>query len=309
MTRALTIQHIHSDSAARPLLRMLYLCVLEARPCVLGICSLRYAAGVALGASTVAAGRPAAAVATGLVCVLATFVVYLFNGVMDVREDTVNGSSRPIASGELSRPAAAHVAGGVAALALGCAVVLGDPAVWTVPAALVLGYLYSGPPCHLKRRPIGTTLVVTLAGLLTYYTGFSAYAGHAVRPGAALLTLAIVMSLWMGFVGAPTKDLSDIVGDAAAGRCTGAVRGESHVRRFSSAAALGLAVAFLAVSARVAPALTVSAIVMLAGAAAVAVLNLSPLSLGSRSRRRRPYRAFMLTQYVVHVTVVLVAPT
>jgi hypothetical protein len=38
---------------------------------------------------------------------------------------------------------------------------------------------------------------------------------------------------------------------------------------------------------------------------AVAVISLGPWSRGDRSRRRRPYKAFMLTQYGANLTVVI----
>lgn len=285
---------------------VLRMCLIEARPCVLFIFLLRFAAGVALGAAVVEQGRLARALGSAAVCALATLFVYLFNGVTDVCEDTVNQSRRPIASGALCPRLALRVAIAAAALALAGGLALGGPAAWTVPAALALGYAYSGPPFHLKRHAIGTTLVVTGAGLLTYYTGFASYADGASHPGVALPVLAAVMSLWMGLVGAPTKDLSDVAGDRAAGRRTGAVAaGDARVRLIGSAGAMGLALAFIAVSVRVAPALVLPAAAMLAGAAAVAVLSLSRLSHGTRSRRRMPYRAFMVTQYCVNASVVL----
>jgi 4-hydroxybenzoate polyprenyltransferase len=286
------------------------MCFVEARPVVLTIFLVRFLTGVALGAPAVARPDPALALASMLVCGLATFFVYLFNGVMDVREDSINGSRRPIASGELSPHAAMMVAGGAAALATASGFALGNPTRWTVPAALLLGYLYSGPPCYLKRWPIGTALVVTLAGLLTYYTGFAAYAGGAAQPGNALPILAAAMSLWMGLVGARTKDLSDVRGDQAAGRRTSAVvRGDERARLLGAAHALGLGVAFLAVATLIAPTLVWPAVTMLAGAAVVAFLSLSRLSRGSRSQCRRPYRAFMATQYCVHGNVLLFALT
>lgn len=308
MARLLTAQCSSPIDSLRRLPHVFWMCFTEARPCVLAIFFLRFSTGVALGAPLVEQGHPLLALASALVCGLATFFVYLFNGVMDVREDGINGSRRPIASGDLSPRTAALVAAAAAALAVAGGLVLGNPAAWTVPAALALGYLYSGPPWYLKRRPLGTLMVVTLAGLLTYYTGFAAYAGGDVHPGTALPVLALAMSLWMGFVGAPTKDFSDVAGDRAAGRRTSViVNGERRARLRGAAGALGLGAAFLAVSLRVAQALVWPAAVMVAGAAAVAVLSLSQLSVGGRSRSRRPYRAFMVTQYCIHVTVLALA--
>jgi 4-hydroxybenzoate polyprenyltransferase len=293
-------------SLGHPFAQTIRLCLVEARPCVLGIFLLRFLTGAAL---VVPAARQASSVrflAAALVCQFAIFFVYLFNGVMDVREDRVNGSCRPIAHGDLCPRAAASVAFAAAALALGGGLALGSPTSWTVPAALLLGYGYSGPPWYLKRSPTGTSLVVMLSGLLTYYTGFAVSSGGWVHPGRALPIVAVVMSLWMGLVGAPAKDLSDIAGDAVAGRRgTAVVHGAARARLQVAAGAVGLAVAFLTLAVAAAPLLLPAAAVLLAGSTAVAILSLDRLSHGSRSRCRRPYRAFMTTQYVVHLTVAL----
>ena len=46
-----------------------------------------------------------------------------------------------------------------------------------------------------------------------------------------------------------------------------------------------------------APSLLIPAFVLAFGAVAVAVVTLGPWSRGDKSRRRRPYKVFMLTQY------------
>lgn len=282
-------------------------CLSEARPIVLTIFSFRFAVGVALAAQIGDQGRPLRALAVGAVWVTAVFAVYLFNGVMDVREDRANGSRRPIASGALDPRAAAVVAGLAAASALVGAVALGGTAAWTTGALLALGYAYSGRPFQIKRRSSGTFAVGTVAGLLTYFTGFAAYTGdrwdtHSV----ALPIFALAASLWMGAVGTPTKDLPDAAGDGAAGRRTLAVRyGESATRVVASVVAVGLAVAFCAAVAVLGLPLVGPELAMLGGAAVLSIVALTRLSKGDRPRRRRPYQVFMATQYAMHLTVIL----
>lgn len=278
-------------------LSVLRLCFAEARPCVLVIFLLRFLTGAAMSG-----GRPDL-VAAALVWEAAVFFVYLYNGVTDVHEDRFNGSGRPIASGLLSRGAAAWIAVSAAVSALVGGLLLGGPMAAAVPVLILLGLAYSGPPCYLKRRSGGAMVTVTVAGLLTYYMGEA-----AAVPTPKLLVLALVMSLWMGLVGATTKDLPDAAGDAAAGRQTIAVtRGDRRVRWLASVSAVALGIGFLVAAVVVAPELIWPAVIMLAGAAAVAVLALGDLSQGDRSRRRRPYRAFMITQYGVHLMAIFVS--
>lgn len=281
------------------------MCLAEARPIVLVIFFLRFHAGVALGANAVGQGYPARTLLCAVSWMLAIFSIYVFNGVMDVQEDRVNGSRRPIASGALSREVAARIAVCAAVLAIAIPIEAGLPTAWTVPLVILLGYLYSGPPWFLKRRPVAAALTGGLGGLLTYHAGFTAYAETAwIQCGSVGLVFAVGMSSWMALVGCLTKDLADVEGDATAGRRTMAVVcGASTVRFAASAAALGLATLFLLIALRYAPALMLAALVLLIGAIAVTLVNLRRPPDGCRSEQRRPYNAFMVTQVAVHLSV------
>lgn len=286
---------------------MLRMCVVETRPSVLALFALRFAAGAVLGAQTLGAGDGSflQAAGTALVWVFAIFAVYLFNGVEDVQEDQANESSRPIAKGELAPGAALGVTCVAALAAIAGATHLPAPIGWMVPILLLLGYMYSGPPFHLKRRSAGTAVIGIVASLMTYAAGFMSHTeGWAART-EMLVVFTIAVSLWTGLVGGLTKDLSDIEGDAAAGRRTlGVTRGEGVVRLLAATAALGTACAFgVAVVVWRLP-LLAAAVIMLTGAVTLVVVTLGPLSQGNRSRRRRPYRAYMVTQYVVHLFLV-----
>jgi len=177
---------------------------------------------------------------------------------------------------------------------------LGKALVLSVAAILALGWLYSGPPLYLKRWPAGLAAVAGLGGLLTYCAGYLSHGAGGDLPN--LVAFAAAMSLWMGLVG-QKKDLSEIAGDKGAGRKSGPVAwGEDAARRAYSAAAVAVGAAFAA-WAVFASDLLAPAIVLVTGAIVVAATLLSPLSRGDRLRRRRPYRAFMLTQYGVHLAV------
>lgn len=283
-------------------------CLTEARPIVIVIFLLRFAAGSVLAAHMGERAHPLRAVAAGAVWGAAVFAVYLFNGVTDVAEDRVNGSRRPIASGALDPRGAAIVAGVAAGGASLGGVLLGGATTWCVAVLLALGYAYSGRPFRLKRRSLGTAAVGCTAGLLSYVSGFTAYGGGGWggSDAAAPIVFALAASLWMGAVGTPTKDLPDIAGDGAAGRRTFAVRhGDRATRLVAAAVALTLSAAFCAVTAALRLPLLGPGVAMLAGATALALVALTRCSLGTGPRGRRPYQVFMATQYAVHLSVVL----
>jgi 4-hydroxybenzoate polyprenyltransferase len=271
-------------------------CLIEARPTVLVIFLMRFLCGCAFAAEPTA--NPERISIGALSWTLAILFIYLLNGVMDVHEDRVNASRRPIATGALAARTAGRVAWGAAALSVCCGAALGLRFTVALVAILVVGYLYSAPPLYLKRHAAGTSVTGALLGLLTYY------GGHAVSGGGvgALPVLAIVMSLWMALVGAPSKDLPDAAGDAAAGRRTLAVLiAEPRLRLLISATALGLGVAFVVLGHVLVPVLLGPAVAVLAGSASVTALCLSRFSRHGRAQRRRPYKAFMATQYTAHI--------
>lgn len=286
--------------------RYVWLCLSEARPPVQIIFLLRFMAGALLGAPEPAGlGR---VLVGGCVWECAVIFVYLFNGAMDVVEDRVNGSRRPIARGALPRYVALRFAYSAGAVALLGGAVMGPGFLAGVAAFVLLGYLYSAPPFALKCYPAGTMLVAASGGILTYWAGFFSGDAAVLKPLPMLagFVLAVAMSLWMGIVGAVTKDFSDVEGDAAAGRGSAAAAlGETVVRRLVGASAIGLGGSYLAIAVAFVPTLVPSAAVTLAGAVILAVVAVGNLSRGSRHAARRPYRIFMVTQYAAHLAVAL----
>jgi 4-hydroxybenzoate polyprenyltransferase len=272
----------------------------EARPCVLCIFLLRFAAGALL---TDRATDPIDLVrlcASALVWVTAIFFAYLLNGVMDVREDRINGSGRPIARGALPRTFAAQICAAAVALSLAGGCLLGFRTALVVALVLVVGWLYSGPPAYLKRHTAGTAAGGGALGLLTYLAGLAASPRPA--PTAGFVVFGVTMSMWMAIVGAPAKDLSDIPGDAAAGRRTLAVMwGEERVRWLVMCTALLTAGGFSAMAWTAVPALRGPGAALTAGALGVVITSGTRLTRGSRTSRRRPYRAFMVGQYAAHI--------
>jgi 4-hydroxybenzoate polyprenyltransferase len=281
-------------------------CLTEARPSVLVIFLLRYLAGGALahGSHPAAAAR---VIAGAFAWVAAIFAIYLFNGVMDIEEDRINGSRRPIAQGHLPSGLAARVAAGAAVASLATSVLLGAGLVWPVMTVLVIGFLYSGPPCFLKRGVAGTAAVGVSLGLLTYWAGVSGSVAAGWRfPGVTWLVFVVAMSGWMGLVGVPAKDLGDVEGDRAAGRRTvPVILGERRARAVIATAAITVAAASVVAGPLLTTSLIVPTAALSGGGLAVAIVSASPLSRGDRRNRRLPYRAFMITQFAVHLSLLM----
>ena len=122
------------------------------------------------------------------------------------------------------------------------------------------------------------------------------------------MLFALVMSMWMGLVGAVAKDFSDTEGDALAHRRNLTLRlGLHRVRWLVSLVALTIGAAFPVAAWRWVPDLLPAALLTLCGAAILGVVAMSSLSSGDRTRLRRPYRVFMATQYATHLTVIATA--
>ena len=286
-------------------------CWREARPVVQVVFQLRFMAGVVLSGG-LATGTGLAAVgsiiAGALVWLCATASVYLLNGAADVVEDRANGSRRPVAAGRLTPANACQ-----AAAVLGIAALVGAAAqsvllLLLTAALLVLGVAYSQPPLALKRWTGGVAVVAVLGGLLTYAAG--AVAGG--RPTIVTITFAGLLSVWMAVVGALTKDLPDVFGDMVAGRRTIAVVwGARTATRLAATAAAGIGVTALLLSHLLVPQLLIQGWLLAVGGVVVARYALL-VDTTRPSALSRPYRAFMATQYVVHLSLlfspVLISP-
>jgi 4-hydroxybenzoate polyprenyltransferase len=270
----------------------------EARPAVQVIFQLRFAAGAALAVPEFPR-HPGVLALGAMAWLCATWSVYLLNGICDQEEDRRNGLARPLCTGELRMPAARRMARCLA----GCALCAGAVISWQfsllVMLMICLGWLYSAGPRPQKRHAAGFAVVVTSGGLLTYLAGWLA-AGGTGAPGREFWMLALAMSLWMGLAG-NTKDLSHVPGDRSAGRRTlPLLLGDRAARRVIAAMSLALGTAVVALAATQARVLLPAAVILLAGAAAVAASLARARPGRAAGALRRPYRMFMMTQYAVH---------
>jgi 4-hydroxybenzoate polyprenyltransferase len=273
----------------------------ETRPVVQAIFAVRYWVGAAAGLA--GTGRFDLQVVVGaLAWLLLTMSIYLVNGVSDLAGDRANGSTRPLAQGLVGAAGAGRVAWALATAGLVLAAVTGVPAlVACAVAVLALGWSYSVGPRPLKCSVAGTALASAGGGVLTYLAGAAATGGSPDRPYQAVFLL---LATWMAVAGA-AKDLGDRAGDQAAGRRTlPVVAGHRAATRVIAVGCLLLGAAALAVGV-VWPGVLAPTLVLCLGAAGVAALALRTPDAGPRALVRRPYRAFMVTQYAVNPALLL----
>ncbi len=166
-------------------------------------------------------------------------------------------------------------------------------------AALALGTIYSVGAFACKKNSAACLVSVIAGGLLTYHAGLLASGGGPTT--SEYLVFSCCMSAWMA-VGGLVKDVTDIDGDAAAGRRTMAVTcGAAATVRVASLVELLIGFCLLG-STFVLNGLLRPAAVVAVGVAVLSVAALLWRRLGSR-RQKCLYRAFMWTQYGAHVTV------
>ncbi|HEY0452991.1 UbiA family prenyltransferase [Actinophytocola sp.] len=275
----------------------------EARPVVQIVFMLRFLAGAALGATYVGEVAAATAVTAALSWLAATWAVYLLNGVADVVEDRANGSTRPIARGDLPEETAERIVWALATTGLVLGALVSPVMLLLVVLMLAVGWAYSMGPRPCKQYMPGFLVSVFALGVLTYLAGWQA--AGAGSPHGPVLVFGIAMSGWMGLAGW-TKDLSDTTGDRLAGRRTLPVLlGEWRARVVMAAAASLVGWTFVLLSAGLAGDLLPVAVVVCVGSAVLALVATTPLGQGDRAAKRRPYRVFMVTQYATHLTLFL----
>jgi 4-hydroxybenzoate polyprenyltransferase len=229
--------------------------------------------------------------------------VYLLNGVTDVVGDQVNGSRRPIASGRLPLATAMRTTVLLAAAGLVLCALCDRRLVVLAVAFLCLGYGYSVGPNALKSTRLGFALAVGGGAFLCYSAGSVIGGGMTLR----LTVFAAAMALWVGLCSA-TKDLSDVAGDALAGRLTWpVVFGDRGARRLIAAISLLLGGWFLATIPLLASQTRPAAAVAALGSVALAAVVLRRPRRADRAAGRRAYRTFMAVQYAVNCTVLVSA--
>ena len=138
------------------------------------------------------------------------------NQLTDIEIDRINKPHLPLASGELSPPAAWRIVTVAAVMPIVLGLTQGVLETAAVIAALVVGAAYSLPPVRLKRYPIAAALCISgvraIAVNLGMYGHFSlAFGGSLEIPGAVWALTAFVLPF--SFAIAVLKDVPDREGD------------------------------------------------------------------------------------------------
>lgn len=264
----------------------------ESRPGVQLVFLLRASAGSGL------VRHPTVSEAVGVIgWVLLTMAIYVFNGVTDLTADSTNQSSRPIASGELSVTAAVRACVALASAGLLACLVVSWTELGIGIGMLLLGWAYSAGPA-LKNAPAWFAAVIGAGAAMSYGAGWVA-SGRVTEPALVVLS---GISVWVG-VCCVSKDFSDVAGDRAAGRRTWpVVLGASGAARLLATLAPVTAAGFL-VSSITTRASVIPALTLLAGSIVLTGTGLRCASAADRPRRRRPYRVFMVTQYIANLSI------
>ncbi len=230
---------------------------------------------------------------------LLTIPIYVFNGVTDVQTDDANLSHRPIASGRLKARTALGACLPLAAVGLALCLAIG-PAEGCVGAGmLALGWAYSAGPC-LKKAALGFAAVIGAGAALTYIAGWLARG----QLTAAQLWLGLAISLWVGLCCA-SKDFSDVAGDALAGRRTWPVVLGARRAAVLLCALTVIATIILALTVTLTSSSTLILTALVCGSFSLIVSLLRCTDADTRTITRRPYKAFMLTQYTVNIAMAL----
>jgi 4-hydroxybenzoate polyprenyltransferase len=287
-------QGVHASST---LVRTTALGFREARPQVQVVFLLRLVVGNCLGANghEVDVGT---LVQLDLSWFLASWFVYLVNGLSDIEGDRRNGSRRPLVQGLLSTRVAVCMSVGLAAGSMLIVSMSGLVNLLMVVAFLALGFVYSFGPRPSKNFALTASLTVGCAGFATFIFGAFA-SGHHVD--LEIVLVAAVLGAWM-LVAGNAKDFGDELGDRVAGRRTlPIVLGSRSARRVVTTAVT--IVGSLAVVVGVRSPQLLPLALLLPSAVAMGVLALAA-EIGCSSPRAA-CRIFTGSQYAVNIALIV----
>lgn len=148
--------------------------------------------------------------------ILMNIYVVGLNQIVDIDVDIINKPDLPLAANELSKKTGFFIVAFSGLVSLGLSYTLGGYFFWTVLGIIIIGSLYSLPPVHLKKNPIGAALGIATARGLIFNLGtflfFNTLNGNSMVFPFQVEALAFFL---FGFclVIAVMKDIPDIVGD------------------------------------------------------------------------------------------------
>ncbi len=137
------------------------------------------------------------------------------NDIADIDIDKISNSGRPLVRGELSVDDVKNANLIFLIWALVGGFLAGYYAMFMVVVALALSHIYSAPPLRIRRFPLLSTFLMSLAFLAVVLAGFYTLSGDksiGAFPVRYLILIVVGTTL-----GNNVKDMKDIEGDRAAG--------------------------------------------------------------------------------------------
>jgi len=145
-----------------------------------------------------------------------TAVAYVYNDIVDLEIDKINNVDRPIAQGTVSKRKAVILVLLLTALALTLSLSVNLQTLLLCMVFLALGFSYSTPNIHLRKR-LGPfkQIVPSMGGALSNLIG-----GAAIGNMPLSLLYAALFFFVFGIAGGPMGDLADVKGDREKGAKT-----------------------------------------------------------------------------------------
>ena len=169
---------------------------------------------------------------------LISYSIYWYNDYTDVEVDAIeeggnktDRSSRPLTAGRITKNKVILLTVCAASLGLLAAYLINLSVFIVQCTYLIIGFLYSTDPIHLKKRLIGKYLAITTGGVLSCLAGAFVY--QILLP---MNIYSIIINAVIYPIGSSLGDIRDIAGDRKSGaRTLPTVIGPELTVRFSIA--------------------------------------------------------------------------
>lgn len=161
-------------------------------------------------------------------CLAVNVYIVGLNQLADIEIDRINKPDLPLASGAFSFNQGRWIVGICGFLALAVSAFQGSYLFMTILVSFLIGTIYSLPPLHLKKQPVGAAL--SIAFVRGFISNIGLYLHYEMRlapesavPWPFVLALAFFF-FGFGLVIALYKDIPDLAGDEQFGIRTFTVR-------------------------------------------------------------------------------------
>ncbi len=158
---------------------------------------------------------------------LASVVV---NDLRDVAIDRITNSHRPLVTGIIDTGNYRAIGGILFAASVFLAAIVSTQAALLLVLYQAIAFLYSADPLRLKRLPVVTTALASLASLLILFAGFIVFSAEKNIGALPASITALLFFAYLAII--PIKDFKDIAGDRADGVLTlPVILGETKAKR------------------------------------------------------------------------------